>query len=93
MTILVLSYKSAKSLHLNTHVIHNLFIGMTEVAHKNEENLNIKAQHHTTEDMQPVIRFSLDFLCSLDQTPLLSLPFCKIHVAKTTGVKEKPKTT
>lgn len=54
---------------------------MTEAAHKNEENLNIKAQHHTTKDMQSVSRFSPDFLCVVDQTPILSLPFCKIlHV-------------
>jgi len=50
---------------------------MTEETHKNQENIN-KAQHHTTKDRQSVITFSLDFLCGLDPTPLLSLRFCKL---------------
>lgn len=65
---------------------------MTEVAHKNEENLNIKAQHHTTKDMQSVIRFSLYFLCGLDQTHLLPFFFAKYYMAETMNVIEKPKT-
>lgn len=66
---------------------------MTGVAHKNEENLNLKAQCPTRQVIISVTRFSLYFLCDLDETVLLSFHFVKYYLAKTMNLIDKPETT
>lgn len=64
---------------------------MTEGAHKNED-LNIKAQHPIRKVKMSVTRFSLDFLCGLDQTCLFSFLFVKYYLANTMNLTDKPET-